>query len=137
MIRYPQYAFAVFDAAPAWLTWLRCAPQCGTRSARDMRRRAHTRAHARLRARSYTIFIPLYPVGAGAEVALMVAAIQGALPAGLYDVSMPNALNFGFNYRGFLIALVAAYPFLWWGLYAHMLRQRHKKLAPAPRRKRE
>ena len=58
--------------------------------------------------RSYTAFIPLYPVGLAAEM----WAVRGALPAiqsrGLRSVALPNPFNFGFDYHMFLVVRASA-----------------------------
>jgi very-long-chain (3R)-3-hydroxyacyl-CoA dehydratase len=78
----------------------------------------------------YTAFMPLYPLGAGAEVLLMALALP-ASHAGFRRVVMPNAWNFAFDNARFLFAVLLAYPPLWALLYSHMWRQRAKKLGVA------
>ena len=75
----------------------------------------------------YTAFIPLYPLGAGAEVALQWQALPAAT-AGFGRVTMPNAWNASFDYARFLFVVLLAYPLLWAQLYSHMFRQRRAKL---------
>ncbi|GLC38080.1 hypothetical protein PLESTF_000313200 [Pleodorina starrii] len=103
VIRYPQYAAATLGACPAWLTWLR-----------------------------YTMFIPLYPVGVVAEMALMAAALPYLAVRKPYSLEMPNAFNWAFSYHRFIQIVLAVYPFLWWQLYSSLLRSRSKKLKLAP-----
>jgi very-long-chain (3R)-3-hydroxyacyl-CoA dehydratase len=83
-----------------------------------------------LTALRYTAFVPLYPLGAGAEVLLMALALP-ASRAGFRCVTMPNAWNFGFDNAGFLFAVLLAYPPVWAVLYKHMWRQRARKLGGA------
>jgi very-long-chain (3R)-3-hydroxyacyl-CoA dehydratase len=92
-------------------TWAACGARCP----------------AALQTLRYTAFIPLYPLGAGAEVMLMALALPAA-QAGFRRMTMPNAWNLGFNYAHFLYAVLLAYPPLWLQLYGHMFRQRRHKL---------
>lgn len=89
------------------------------------------RCPAALTALRYTVFIPLYPLGAGAEVALQWLALPAA-SAGLGRIDLPNAWNVAFDYARFLYVVLLAYPLLWAQLYRHMLRQRSAKL-PRPK----
>jgi very-long-chain (3R)-3-hydroxyacyl-CoA dehydratase len=99
IIRYPSYAGSILGKCPKWLNWLR-----------------------------YTIFIPLYPLGAGAEMKLMYDVRATATKTNMYKVAMPNKYNFGFDYVVFLNGLLIIYPFLFHSLYAYMFAQRRKKL---------
>ncbi len=99
VVRYPSYALGLYSQCPSWLNWLR-----------------------------YTIFIPLYPLGAGAELKLMYDARAFARKANMYSFSMPNAFNFAFDYVTFLNGLLIVYPFLFYSLYSYMFTQRKKKL---------
>ncbi|KXZ47734.1 hypothetical protein GPECTOR_33g616 [Gonium pectorale] len=99
VIRYPQYAASSLGACPAWLTWLR-----------------------------YTMFIPLFPLGVLAEMALMVAALPDLAARKPYSVELPNAYNWAFSYHRFMQVVLALYPLLWWQLYSSLLRARAKKL---------
>ncbi|GAX82235.1 hypothetical protein CEUSTIGMA_g9663.t1 [Chlamydomonas eustigma] len=99
VIRYPWYALNSIDICPQALTWLR-----------------------------YTAFIPLYPVGVVCEMALMALALPYLKEDGRWSIGMPNKANIAFEYSTFIQALLVCYPFLWWGLYSSLLRQRNKKL---------
>ncbi len=98
VIRYAWAASGSVGQPPQALTWLR-----------------------------YTAFILLYPLGAGAEIALLHAALPAAA-GGFRRVTMPNAANVSFEYHTFLGVVLLLYPLLFLQLYAHMLRQRRKKL---------
>jgi|APGre2960657444_1045066.scaffolds.fasta_scaffold04703_4 very-long-chain (3R)-3-hydroxyacyl-CoA dehydratase len=98
VVRYSWAAAGCIGKTPQVLTWLR-----------------------------YTAFILLYPLGAGAEMALMFQAVPAA-GAGLRRVSLPNTLNASFDYRLFLLTTLLLYPLLFLQLYTHMLGQRRKKL---------
>ena len=76
----------------------------------------------------YTAFIPLYPLGAAAELMLMALALPAAA-AGFGSVAMPNRWNFALDYARFLFAVMLLYPPLWLQLYGHMFRQRRSKLS--------
>ncbi|KAI8469875.1 MAG: tyrosine phosphatase-like protein [Monoraphidium minutum] len=101
VVRYPWYAATAAGACPGWLTWLR-----------------------------YSAFIPIYPAGVVAEMVLMFRALPLIRARRLFSVAMPNALNFAFDYEVFMTVVLLLYPYLWWGLYSTLLRQRRKKLAP-------
>jgi very-long-chain (3R)-3-hydroxyacyl-CoA dehydratase len=73
VVRYPWYAAVTAGACPFWLTWLR-----------------------------YTAFVPLYPLGVVGEMRAMYDALPHIGARGLHSVRLPNAWNFGFDYRTFL-----------------------------------
>lgn len=50
----------------------------------------------------YTAFIPLYPVGVCAELALMYLGLPWMSARALHSVALPNPLNFGFQYDVFV-----------------------------------
>ena len=77
----------------------------------------------------YTVFIPLYPLGAGAEMKLMYDSLPSFAKSEAYSVAMPNRWNFGFDYPTFLKVLLCVYQLLFYQLYAYMFVQRKKKLA--------
>lgn len=106
VIRYPWYAASTLQMCPQWLTWLR-----------------------------YTAFIPLYPIGVIGEMMSAFKALDLLKERGLHSFSMPNFFNMSFDYRGFMICVLCAYPFLWWQLYSTLLRQRAKKLSLSKRNK--
>lgn len=99
VVRYPSYATSILGKCPQWLNWLR-----------------------------YTIFIPLYPLGAGAEMKLMYDVRAIAAKKKMYTIKMPNSFNFAFDYVFFLNGLLIVYPFLFYSLYSYMFVQRKKKL---------
>ncbi|CAL54136.1 Protein-tyrosine phosphatase-like, PTPLA [Ostreococcus tauri] len=99
VIRYPAYVCGLLGIESKALTWAR-----------------------------YTVFVPLYPLGAGAEMKLMYDARAHARRTKMYAIEMPNAYNFAFDYPTFLNALLVLYPFLFHGLYSYMFAQRRKKL---------
>jgi len=106
----PRYAFYAVGAAgaavPRWLVWLR-----------------------------YSTFLPLYPLGAGSEVALIVAALPVVARArGAYlSLAMPNRWNVAFDFWVWCAFIIVMYvpglPFM----DAHMRRQRRKALGAAPK----
>lgn len=49
----------------------------------------------------YTLFIPAYPVGMGAEMVLVYKALPYIESRQLYSFFMPNALNMSFSYLRF------------------------------------
>lgn len=50
----------------------------------------------------YTLFIPLYPVGMLAEMVLMAKSLPYLKSQKLNSTALPNAVNFGFDYRIFI-----------------------------------
>ena len=50
----------------------------------------------------YTLFIPLYPIGMIAEMAIMIQALPYLKAQKLNSIGLPNALNFGFDYHLFI-----------------------------------
>ncbi|GAQ80450.1 3-hydroxyacyl-CoA dehydratase PASTICCINO 2 [Klebsormidium nitens] len=78
----------------------------------------------------YTLFIVLYPVGAGSEVVLTVLALPFVAASKKFSYPMPNRLNFAFDFYpvacGVLFSYLYGFPFM----YTHMLVQRKKALGP-------
>eukprot|EP00197_Chlamydomonas_leiostraca_P011161 CAMPEP_0202861760 /NCGR_PEP_ID=MMETSP1391-20130828/3050_1 /ASSEMBLY_ACC=CAM_ASM_000867 /TAXON_ID=1034604 /ORGANISM="Chlamydomonas leiostraca, Strain SAG 11-49" /LENGTH=220 /DNA_ID=CAMNT_0049541195 /DNA_START=17 /DNA_END=679 /DNA_ORIENTATION=- len=99
IIRYPWYALSAIGACPSFLTWLR-----------------------------YTAFIPLYPVGVGAELALLWQGLPHLAARGAYSLRLPNQLNWGFDYKIFAQMVMVIYLPAWWQLYTGLLRARKKRL---------
>jgi very-long-chain (3R)-3-hydroxyacyl-CoA dehydratase len=99
VVRYPWYTAQLKGTCPFWLTWLR-----------------------------YTMFIPLYPVGVLGEIMSIYNALPILESQSMYSVRLPNAWNFGFDYAIFMKIVLILYPFLWWQLYAMLLKTRSKKL---------
>eukprot|EP00976_Prorocentrum_cordatum_P087224 1186822-Prorocentrum_minimum.AAC.5 len=113
VVRYPWYAFSTIGACPGWLTWLR-----------------------------YTVFVPMYPFGVVSEMMLLYLALPFAKAREMYNIDMPNAFNFGFDWHKFMVVRKSSaeicfmftqgglvyYPFAWLQLYTHMFAQRKKKL---------
>tara|TARA_B100000768_G_scaffold175763_1_gene187600 strand:+ start:340 stop:831 length:492 start_codon:yes stop_codon:yes gene_type:complete len=99
-------SYALSQSCPGWLNWLR-----------------------------YTMFIPLYPIGAASEMKLMYDGIPTMTAKKMYSISMPNAYNFAFDYTSFVKVVLVLYPFLFYQLYAYMFVQRKKKLGPSARKK--
>ena len=73
VIRYPWYALTEAGACPGWLTWLR-----------------------------YSAFVPVYPLGVAAEMALMWRALPLIRARRVFSLAMPNKLNFAFDYSIFM-----------------------------------
>ena len=99
IIRYPFYALTVASPAslPRWLIRLR-----------------------------YTLFVPLYPLGMLAELALLAHAVPVLQRKEIWTLHLPNALNFSFDWAYYVIFDALLYvpgaPFM----FAHMWRQRRK-----------
>ena len=50
----------------------------------------------------YTLFIPLYPVGMLAEMVLMAKSLPYLKSQKLNTITLPNAVNFSFDYHLFI-----------------------------------
>ena len=97
-VRYSWAALTALGICPRSLTWLR-----------------------------YTVFIPLYPAGTAAELTLLVRALPAAAAGAVVRrLSLPNALNFSFDYSFFLLFVLIIYPGAWLTLYKHVFKQRAK-----------
>ena len=99
IIRYSYYAVNLAGSQIAALTWLR-----------------------------YTLFIVLYPIGAGSELACMITALPDIKRDQSYNIPMPNKLNVTFNFYYTVLLLMCSYIPLFPQLYGHMLMQRKKIL---------
>mmetsp|Transcript_7024 Transcript_7024/g.17920 ORF Transcript_7024/g.17920 Transcript_7024/m.17920 type:complete len:151 (+) Transcript_7024:395-847(+) len=95
-------SYALGQSCPGWLNWLR-----------------------------YTIFIPLYPIGAMAEMKLMDTGITTIKATQMYSLTMPNAYNCALEYPTFVSVLLIVYPIPFYKLYMYMFAQRKKKLGLA------
>ena len=69
MVRYTFYALSVIDIKLALVTWLR-----------------------------YTLFIVLYPLGAGSELVTMYSAMPDIKKSSILTLAMPNQFNATFRY---------------------------------------
>ncbi|XP_068233960.1 very-long-chain (3R)-3-hydroxyacyl-CoA dehydratase hpo-8-like [Palaemon carinicauda] len=76
----------------------------------------------------YTMFIVLYPMGISGELLCIYAALPGALKTGVYSTTMPNSINFTFNFYYAMIIFALMYIPVFPMLYSHMLAQRRKVL---------
>lgn len=97
VIRYSFYAFSLINSLPYFLQWCR-----------------------------YTFFFILYPVGVSGELVAIFSSLHHVAKSGLYSLSMPNAINFGFDFHLFLIVVMLSYIPIFPQLYFHMIRQRKK-----------
>ena len=96
IIRYSYYTASLLNVKIGLLTWLR-----------------------------YTLFIVLYPLGAGSEL----LCIYKAFPdMGTYDIEMPNVYNFTFKLQYFVILIALSYLPGFPQLYFYMFAQRKKIL---------
>ena len=100
VIRYSYYATNLMGTPIDVLTWLR-----------------------------YTLFIVLYPIGAGSELLCMATALPAIkLNQDDRSITMPNSWNVTFNFYYLVIILMAFYIPGFPQMYCHMLRQRKKVL---------
>ncbi|CAH3179259.1 unnamed protein product [Porites lobata] len=80
VIRYAFYAFSLLGSLPYFLQWCR-----------------------------YTFFFILYPIGVTGELVSIYSSLRYVSKSGLYSVSMPNAVNFSFDFHLFLIMVMLSY----------------------------
>ncbi|KAK7075607.1 hypothetical protein SK128_017994 [Halocaridina rubra] len=83
----------------------------------------------------YTMFIVLYPMGVTGELLCMYAAVPKASIVGVYSITMPNSLNFTFNFPYALTIFGLMYIPVFPMLYSHMLAQRRKVLHGSHKKK--
>ncbi|XP_047495795.1 very-long-chain (3R)-3-hydroxyacyl-CoA dehydratase hpo-8-like [Penaeus chinensis] len=83
----------------------------------------------------YTLFIGLYPLGVTGEILCVYAALPAAAEKKIYSVTMPNALNFAFDFYYGLIVFVLLYFPVFPSLYKHMFAQRRKVLGGGHKKK--
>ncbi|KAK4879417.1 hypothetical protein RN001_007563 [Aquatica leii] len=103
IIRYLYYTLNLVNSVPYLLIWLR-----------------------------YTTFIILYPVGVTGELLCIYAAQNEMKQSGMWTVTLPNVLNFTFNYPYLLLGIMALYVPLFPQMYLHMFAQRRKILGGQP-----
>ncbi|XP_064097282.1 very-long-chain (3R)-3-hydroxyacyl-CoA dehydratase hpo-8-like [Macrobrachium nipponense] len=99
VVRYAFYFLNILDRVPHIITFLR-----------------------------YTMFIVLYPMGITGELLCIYAALPVALKTGIYSTTMPNSINFTFNFYYTMIIFALMYIPVFPMLYSHMLAQRRKVL---------
>ncbi|KAH7970824.1 hypothetical protein HPB49_015822 [Dermacentor silvarum] len=78
--RYAFYGTTLYNSCPYLLSWCR-----------------------------YSFFLVLYPTGVSGEIVTMVAALPYIRKRGLFTYSLPNHLNFSFDYYIFVILVIASY----------------------------
>ena len=84
----------------------------------------------------YSLFLVLYPTGITGEVWSILSSLAFITKTGLLKYSMPNRLNFAFDYTYFLYFILATYIPGSYIMYNYMLVQRKKQLgAPAAAKK--
>ncbi|GJD08846.1 Very-long-chain (3R)-3-hydroxyacyl-CoA dehydratase 2 [Galdieria sulphuraria] len=83
----------------------------------------------------YSVFLILYPLGAGSEMLLLYKAMPYIRDRGIWSLKLPNKLNFAFDFYKVCWVLLFLYlpglPFM----YVHMLRQRKKYLSNQHKRR--
>ncbi|KAF2076712.1 hypothetical protein CYY_001969 [Polysphondylium violaceum] len=97
VIRYSFYGLSLLNACPYFIGWLR-----------------------------YTTFIILYPSGVAGETGTIYTSLPFVKETGLFSLSLPNSINFAFN---FYYALIFSFVFYAVGLpylYTYMLGQRKR-----------
>ena len=102
MVRYLFYALSVIDLKVGLVTWLR-----------------------------YTLFIGLYPLGAGSELVALFAALPSIKASSMLSVQMPNRFNATFSLYYALVIFALMYLPFFPQLYGHMFAQRRKVLGGA------
>ena len=81
----------------------------------------------------YTTFIVLYPLGVASEMTMVYLAMPTIRKERPLSFSMPNKVNFAFDYYWFCWCAIACYIPGLPELYLHMLRQRKKILGGPPK----
>ncbi|CAL8113475.1 unnamed protein product [Orchesella dallaii] len=76
----------------------------------------------------YTLFIALYPIGVSGELLCMYNALSYVRDNRIWSYSMPNQINFVFDYHYVLIGIALLYIPIFPQLYLHMFAQRKKIL---------
>ena len=99
IIRYSYYTASLINVKIGFLTWLR-----------------------------YTLFIILYPIGAGSELLCIFKAFPEMSSYKPYDVEMPNRLNFTLRFQYVVLLIVLSYLPGFPQLYCYMFSQRKKIL---------
>jgi len=99
IIRYSYYMVSLINLKIGALTWLR-----------------------------YTLFIILYPLGAGSELLCIYKAFPDMAIIKPYDIEFPNAYNFTFSLQCLVILIVLSYLPGFPHLYFYMFAQRKKIL---------
>ena len=99
MIRYSYYAANLLDLKIGLLTWLR-----------------------------YTLFIVLYPLGAGSELLCIYKAFPDMALFKPYNIELPNIYNFTFKFQYLVVLIVLCYLTGLPQLYYYMFSQRKKIL---------
>ena len=99
MIRYSYYAANLLDLKIGLLTWLR-----------------------------YTLFIVLYPLGAGSELLCIYKAFPDMALFKPYNIELPNIYNFTFKFQYLVVLIVLCYLPGLPQLYYYMFSQRKKIL---------
>eukprot|EP00871_Galdieria_phlegrea_P003823 jgi/Galph1/4441/GphlegSOOS_G3115.1 len=98
--RYLYYAMAITSSPSKLLTWIR-----------------------------YSAFLILYPLGAGSEMLIIYNAMPFIKERRIWSISLPNKLNFAFDFYSLCWFLLFLYlpglPYM----YLHMMRQRRKYLS--------
>ena len=96
---YSNYAANLLDLKIGLLTWLR-----------------------------YTLFIVLYPLGAGSELLCIYKAFPDMAFFKPYDIELPNIYNFTFKFQYLVVLIVLSYIPGFPQLYYYMFSQRKKVL---------
>jgi very-long-chain (3R)-3-hydroxyacyl-CoA dehydratase len=76
----------------------------------------------------YSTFVILYPLGVASEMTMVYLAMPTIRKERPLSFSMPNSINFAFDYYWFCWLAIACYVPGLPELYFHMLRQRRKIL---------
>ena len=105
IVRYLFYALSVVDLKVGLVTWLR-----------------------------YTLFIVLYPVGAGSELVVLYAALPSIKSSSMLSLAMPNRFNATFSLYYALVIFGLMYLPFFPQLYGHMFSQRRKVLGDQPQK---
>lgn len=79
----------------------------------------------------YSGFLALYPIGVSSELTMVWLALPYIRSKGLLSLTLPNRINFGFDYYLFCVLGMLVYIPGFPHMFYHMLRQRNKNLSAA------
>ena len=78
---------------------------------------------------TFSLFYVLYPIGVAGEMKIIYDSLDIIAEREILSVSLPNRLNFAFNFHTWLVIVLLCYPLGLMVQYKHMMRQRRKVLA--------
>lgn len=105
LVRYPTYILQIIGKSVPFVTWL-----------------------------CYTAWIPLYPLGALLEILIYINASWIFAERKMYELELPNALNFSIKFAWFIRVYVALFPLGLSVMFRHMWKLRCRKYGTRARK---